>query len=160
MDEHHMAKSVFFAKAELKPFSDSSLSKVLISIAEAAALCREQNIGFMVAFIPEKYRVYHDLTNVTFASEATRSWRVSNVPVELARRLLQLDLGIHYVDLTAALKTASRKGIATYLSDDTHWTDAGNRIMAEALHQALGSVAQAKAHLEARHPDPENRRMK
>ena len=87
MDEHHVAKPVFFAQNELEPFSESRLSKVLISIAEAAALCREQNIGFMVAFIPEKYRVYHDLNNVTFGSEATRSWRVSNLPVELARRL-------------------------------------------------------------------------
>ena len=124
MDEHHMAKPVLFAPSEIEPFSESRLSKVLISIAEAAALCREQNIGFIVAFIPEKYRVYHDLSNVTFASDAIRSWRVSNLPVELARRLAQLDLGIHYVDLTPALKTASRKGIATYLSDDTHWTDA------------------------------------
>ena len=160
MDEHHMAKPVFFAQAEIEPFSDSSLSKVLISIAEAAALCREQNIGFMVAFIPEKYRVYHDLNNVTFDSDPIRSWKVSNLPVELARRLTELDPGIHYVDLTPALKTASRKGIATYLSDDTHWTDSGNRIVAEALHAALGSVApQAKSHLEARHPEVENRRI-
>ena len=100
MDEHHMAQPVFFAPAEIEPFSESRLSKVLISIAEAAALCREQNIGFIVAFIPEKYRVYHDLSNVTLASDVIRSWQVSNLPVELARRLAQLDLAIQYVDLT------------------------------------------------------------
>jgi acetyltransferase AlgX (SGNH hydrolase-like protein) len=160
MDEHHVAKPVFFAQAELEPVLESSLSKALIPIAEAAALCREQHIGFIVAFIPEKYRVYHDLGNVTFGSDAIRSWRVSDLPVELARRLIQLDLGIHYVDLTPALKTASRKGVATYLSDDTHWTNAGNRIVAEALHEALGSVApMANGHLEARHTT-DNPRMK
>ncbi len=141
MDEQHVATPVFFAPSEIEPFSESRLSKVLISLAEAAALCREHNIAFMVAFIPEKYRVYHDLSNVTFGSDAIPSWRVSNLPVELARRLAQLDLGVHYVDLTSALKTASRRGIVTYLPDDTHWTDAGNRVVAEALHEALGSVA-------------------
>jgi hypothetical protein len=106
----------------------------------------------MAAFIPEKYRVYHDLSNVTFRSDAIQTWPVSNLSVELARRLAQLDLGIHYLDLTQALKSASRKGIATYLSDDTHWTDAGNRVVAEAMHEALDSVAsQAKRHVEARH---------
>jgi hypothetical protein len=141
MDEHHVAQPVFFAPSEIQPISESRLRKVLLPIAEAAALCREQNIGFVVAFIPEKYRVYHDLSNVTLGSEAIRSWRVSNVPSELAKRLTQLDLGIQYVDLTSALKAASRRGIVTYLPDDTHWTDAGNRIVAEALHQSLGPVA-------------------
>ena len=141
MDEHHVAKPVFFAPSEIAPLSESRLRKVLLPLAEAAALCREQNIAFMVAFIPEKYRVYHDLSNVTFGSDASRSWEVSRSPVELGRRLAQLDLRIHYVDLTSALKTASRRGIVTYLPDDTHWTDAGNQVVAEALHEALGSVA-------------------
>ena len=125
------------------------LNKALPYIAEAAKLCRERNIRFIVTFVPEKYRVYHDLSNVTHRSDMVYFPPIDSLPDELARRLTRLDLGIHYVDLTPALKTASSKGIATYLSDDTHWTDSGNRIVAEALHQALGSVAQAKGHLEA-----------
>ena len=67
---------------------------------------------------------------------------VSNLPDEMARRLARLGLDIEYVDLTLALNTASRKGIATYLADDTHWTDAGNRVVADMLHQTLRSLSQ------------------
>jgi lysophospholipase L1-like esterase len=145
-DEHNLAKPVFFAPSEIEPFSESRLSKALPSIVEAATLCRQQNIDFIVAFVPEKYRVYHGLRNVTWDSDAG-SWRVSNLPDEMAALFAQLDLGIHYVDLTSALKTASSKGSATYLPDDTHWTDAGNRVVAETLHQALGSItSQARRH--------------
>ena len=156
MDEHRLAQPVFFAPSEIQPVSESRLRKVLIPLAEAAALCREQNIAFVVAFIPEKYRVYHDLSNVTLGSDAIRSWRVSNVPVELGRRLKDLNLGIQYVDLTAALKAASRRGIVTYLPDDTHWTDAGDRVVAEALHEALGSVASQRSYVRSNgsHPLP------
>jgi acetyltransferase AlgX (SGNH hydrolase-like protein) len=152
-DEHHKARPVFFAPAEPAPFSVLQLSKALLYIAEAAKLCRERNIRFIVAFVPEKYRVYHDLSNINLRSDTIQSRPVSNLPDEMAKRLARPELDIEYVDLTPALKTASRKGIATYLADDTHWTDAGNRIMAEALHAALGSVApQAKGHLEAPPP--------
>ena len=105
--------------------------------------------------------MYHDLDNLHLNSGAIASSPISNLPEEMARRLARLHPDIEYLDLTPALKTASRKGIATYLSDDTHWTDAGNRVVAEALHEALRSFApQANGHSEARDPDPENPRTK
>jgi hypothetical protein len=45
---------------------------------------RERNIQFVVAFIPEKYRVYKDLANVELASGTIRSWELSSLPQELA----------------------------------------------------------------------------
>ena len=60
-DEHQMVKPVFFSPGEPAPFSMYQLSKALPYIAEAAKLCRERNIRFIVAFVPDKYRVYHDL---------------------------------------------------------------------------------------------------
>ena len=140
-DEHQMVKPVFFSPREPSPFSGSQLSRAIPYIAEAAKLCRERNIRFIVAFVPGPYRVYHDLSNVILSSDAVGSSPVSNLPDEMTRRLARLGLDIEYVDLTLALKTASRKGIATYLADDTHWTDAGNRVVAEALHQTLRSFA-------------------
>lgn len=147
MDQLHLATPVLFAPSEREPFSESRLNKALFSIAEAAKLCREQNIQFIVAFVPEKYRVYRDLPNVTWSSKAVGSWTVSSVPTEMARRLEQLQLDIHFVDLTPALRAASRMGLTTYLPDDTHWTDAGNRVVAAKLDEVLASLT-----LQARRP--------
>jgi hypothetical protein len=136
-DEEGRVSRVLFAPSEVRLVSEDQLERALRSIAEAAALCKENHIRFLVAFIPEKYRVYHNLGNVQFISGAFRSWRVSSLPEEIRRRLTELDLGIGYVDLTSSLREAARKGIATYLRDDTHWTSAGNRVVAETLDQAL-----------------------
>jgi hypothetical protein len=150
-DEHHQVSRVLFAPSEVQPISEGQLEKVLDAITQAARLCRERNIRFVVAFIPEKYRVYHSLSNVEFVSNAMQSWRVSPLPEEIGKRLAALGLDIRYVDLTPALKQASRRGIATYLSDDTHWTDQGNRVVAETLDQALRVFfSHSKTHF--RHP--------
>lgn len=128
---------VYFAPSEIQPhpITASKLRKALTPIAEAAALCRERNIEFIVAFVPDKYRVYYDLSTVKLASDSLHVPAVSDLPAEFGRRLTQL--GIAYVDLTPDLKAASQKGIVTYLPDDTHWTEAGNRQVAETLAQAL-----------------------
>jgi hypothetical protein len=129
----------FFSPFEIHPqaLSDSKLNTVLTIIADAAMLCREHNINFIVAFVPDKYRVYHDLPTVRLAPKSLHVRTVNDLPNELGTRLAQLNLGIRYVDLTPSLKTVSAKGIAAYLPDDTHWAEAGNQIVAEMLQQAL-----------------------
>ena len=51
-DEHQIVKSVFFAPSDPAPFSMYQLSNALPYIAEAATLCYERNIRFIVAFAP------------------------------------------------------------------------------------------------------------
>jgi SGNH hydrolase-like domain, acetyltransferase AlgX len=137
IDSDDQATPVYFSPFEIQPqpISASTLRKALTPIAEAAALCRERNIEFIVAFVPDKYRVYYDLSTVKLASDSLHVSAVNDLPAELGRRLTQL--GITYVDLTPDLKTASQKGVLTYLPDDTHWTEAGNRQVAETLARAL-----------------------
>lgn len=144
-DAHNMTETVFFAPTEVERPSDLTLHKAAAPIAEAAKLCRERNIRFLVAFVPEKYRVYHDLGNVSLTTDAVRQWQVVDLPDHMRRLLMSLEPSIEYVDLTPALKAASQKGIATYLADDTHWTDDGNRVAAEAIHHALLKNATARA---------------
>jgi len=136
-DATHRTTTVFFASAEVERISDQTLRKAVVPLIEAAKLCRDRNIRFLVAFVPEKFRVYHDLGNVTLATEAIRRWQVTDLPGHMQRLLAEADSRIEYVDLTPALKAASRAGIPTYLADDTHWTDEGNRVAAEAIHRAL-----------------------
>lgn len=130
-------ETVFFAPTEVETPSEKTLRKVLDPIVDAAKLCREHDIRFLVAFIPEKFRVYHDLSNVSLPTEAVRQWGVSEVPDQMQQILMKLEPSIEYVDLTPALKAATANGVATYLSDDTHWTDEGNRVAAETIHRAL-----------------------
>jgi lysophospholipase L1-like esterase len=139
-DDQDRVSRVLFAPSEVQPVSERQLEKSVDAIAQAAMLCRERNIRFLVAFIPEKYRVYHNLRNVEFVSDAMQSWHVSSLPEEIGARLAALNLDIQYVDLTPALTQASRRGIPTYLPDDTHWTNQGNRIVAETLDQALHAL--------------------
>lgn len=74
---------------------------------------------------------------MSLLTDAVRQWHVSDLPTQLQQLLVQLEPSIEYIDLTPALKAASQKGIATYLPDDTHWTDEGNRVAAETIHRAL-----------------------
>ena len=137
LDATHMTTTVFFAMTEVQRPSGPTLHKAIAPIVEAAKICREQEVRFIVAFVPEKFRVYHDLSNVSLTTEAIRQWQVADLPGQMRRLLAEFDPSIEYLDLTPALKAASRTGIATYLPDDTHWTDEGNRVAAEAIHRAL-----------------------
>ena len=44
---------------------------------------------------------------------------------------------IGFLDLTSALKDAARENNLVFLSDDTHWSSEGHRVVAEALAGAL-----------------------
>ena len=144
LDSMHRTTTVFFASAEVERVSEPTLRKAAAPIIRAAQLCRDRNIRFLVAFVPEKFRVYHDLPNLALSTAAIRQWHVSDVPGRLQRLLADADPRIEYVDLTPALKTAARSGTPTYLADDTHWTDEGNLVAADAIHRALqkGSPAE------------------
>ena len=69
---------------------------------------------------------------------------LDEIPTHLQRLLEEADPHIEYVDLTPALKAASRAGIPTYLADDTHWTAEGNRVAADTIHRALQKASQTR----------------
>ena len=142
-DYEKMVRPVFFAPPDdVDTFpSDDDLRGVGTYIAEAAALCRERNIRFIVAFVPDKYRVYAGLSNVTLSTDEIRSWKLDDSPARLERILTAIIPGLQYVDLTPALRSESRRGMPTYLSDDTHWSAEGHRVVAGALHLAIESPA-------------------
>jgi hypothetical protein len=137
-DSANRTHTVFFAPTEMETPSERAIHKAAAPIEEAAKLCREQNIRFVVAFVPGKYRVYHDLSNVSWSTDAVRQWSgMPNLPEQLQQLLMEVEPRIEYFDLTPALKATSRRGVATYLADDTHWTDEGNRAAAETIHRVL-----------------------
>jgi SGNH hydrolase-like domain, acetyltransferase AlgX len=142
-DSAEAVSPVFFAPPDdVDSFhSEDELRRAASYIAEAARLCRERNIRFIVAFVPDKYRVYAGLSNVALITEELRSWKLDDSPARLERILAAMISGLEYLDLTLALKSESRRGVPTYLSDDTHWSVEGHRVVAEALHLAIESPA-------------------
>jgi hypothetical protein len=140
-DHTQSVSPVFFASPDQVDsfLSEADLRGAASYIAEAARLCRERNIRFIIVFVPDKYRVYADLSNVAPSTEQIRSWRLDDFPTRLERILAAMIPGVEYVDLTPALKAESRRGIPTYLSDDTHWSFEGHRVVAEVMHRAIES---------------------
>ena len=151
-DQENIITPVFFSPSEILSPSVPSLRRAVAPIVEAAKLCRDRHIRFIVAYVPEKYRVYHDLSNVALSTEEVRSWTVDDLPARFERLLSELSPDIEYVDLTPALKAASRKGIATYLPDDTHWSANGHRVVANEFNRVLMAPA-------SRHNDNVARRL-
>lgn len=102
----------------------------------------------VVVFIPTKDRVYRDVLRFPEESYLTSSGHNSvagTSPVlgnELPERIRGIveDISpkIHYLDLTPAMKDQIIAGIPIlYHSDDTHWSKAGHRLVAETLEEFL-----------------------
>jgi hypothetical protein len=103
-DAHNSVRPVLFAPSEIAALSEGTLRKVQSSFSEAYRLCRDHDIRFVVVFVPEKYRVYHDLSNVRLSTDELRSWTVNDLPRLLHRLLAELSPEIGYVDLTRRSK--------------------------------------------------------
>lgn len=144
-DQKNISTPVFFSPSEALSPSHPTLRRAVAPIVEAAKLCRDRHIRFIVAYVPEKYRVYHDLPNVALSTEEVRSWTVDDLPARFQRLLSELSPDIEYVDLTPALKAASSKGIATYLPDDTHWSTDGHRVVAKEFNRVLMAPASPRS---------------
>ena len=103
-------------------------------LREAGALCRGQGIRFLVAFAPEAFRVYKHLCVIAEGSPlATR--QSSDLP-ERIRRMCTAEQ-IAYLDLTAALTAAARKGRLVYIPGDVHWSRHGNAVASEELARRI-----------------------
>lgn len=89
---------------------------------------------FVLAFIPTKFRVYGELCDWPEGSDLA-GWTYNDLPDRMAA--FAAEQGIPYVDLTDALRAASRAGILTYFEDDTHWTPEGHDVVAEEIAELL-----------------------
>jgi hypothetical protein len=105
-------------------------------LAEAHAMCASKGIDLVVAFIPAKFRVYHDFCR--FADDSPcRDWPIDDLPEVMARISAEIAPGIGYVDLTGPLRDAARAGELVYLPDDTHWSAEGHDVAARAIAACL-----------------------
>ncbi|MDG3004011.1 alginate O-acetyltransferase AlgX-related protein [Paludisphaera mucosa] len=114
------------------------LERIRAILADARALCREHGVDLVVAFVPAKFRVYRDLCRFAPDSPCT-AWPSDDLPDDVGRVVAGLGPDVGFVDLTPPFRAAAEAGGLVYLPDDTHWSEEGHRLAAEALAPVLES---------------------
>jgi PAS domain S-box-containing protein len=114
-----------------------ALQKSVAAIEEAYRLVQNEGAQFIVVFAPTKFRVYREIANFEKAGGDIKRWELNDLPDRLRKMISEISPNIGYLDLTPAFKSAARKNSLVFLSDDTHWSSEGHRVVAEALAGAL-----------------------
>jgi hypothetical protein len=107
-------------------------------LAQADRLARDGSARFLLINVPYKFRVYEGLLELK-PDSPVRGWRTNNLPELLGQWCAAR--GMEFLDATTVLRAAAEKGESVYLADDTHWSPAGHRVVAEAIVERLRTVA-------------------
>ncbi len=99
-------------------------------LRRAQAICDANDIRFLVALIPVRFRVYRDLCELPDDGHLAEC-QPNDTPERLRRCCL--DARINYLDLTLTLKAAAEEGKLVYLADDDHWSAKGHAVVAEKI---------------------------
>ena len=133
-----------------------ALQKSVAAIEEAYRVVQQEGAQFIVVLAPTTFRVYQDIANFEKAGEDIKRWELNDLPDRLRKMISEISPDIGYLDLTPALKSAARKNRLVFLSDDTHWSSEGHRVVAEALAGALTVGTQLYA--EQQPPEPRKKK--
>jgi len=128
----------FYATRTLGSFERARFEKTKATFLRAAAIARERGIRLVLSYVPIKFRVYGDLCAYPQGSRCP-SWH----PWELERLFADFcrENGIEYLPLTAPMRAAASTGAVLYAAEDSHWSVAGHRFVAELVQQRLDASA-------------------
>ena len=135
--EHRLYFKDYSASASLTTQEIDALKQSVAAIEEAYRLVQNEGARFIVVFAPTASRVYHEIANFEKARGDITQWDLTDLPDRFRKMMSDISPDIGYLDLTPALKSAARKHSLVFLSDDTHWSSEGHRVVAEALAGAL-----------------------
>lgn len=103
------------------------------SVADAHRLCQANNCRLVFVYAPIKFRVYRELCEFPGDSECL-AWTESELPSRVREIVASIDPEIPYLDLTEPLAAAAKSSDELlYFPDDTHWTPAGHRVVADEV---------------------------
>ena len=122
----------YYKEAALSEKFQATLKRVLNILKEAEELTRENGVQLVVAYLPSKYQVYHDLCDPN-DSYIIDNWELGHLTTHLKNGIAEISDTIGYVDLTESLQSKAKSSPLLYFTDDTHWTVLGNEISAQAL---------------------------
>ena len=146
------SQSASLTKQEL-----NDLQKTMTVIEEAYRLVRQEGARFIVVFIPQAFRVYRDSADFERIGGGMVQWDMNDLPDRIRKMVTDISPEIDYFDLTPALQEAVEKNILVFLSDDTHWTGEGHRVVAEMLAEVVNERSNLFANKPAlQRPMPKN----
>jgi PAS domain S-box-containing protein len=115
-----------------------ALKKTVAVIEEAYKLVQREGARFIFVFAPTAFRVYHGIAKFeNSGGNTTPPWDLDDLPDRLRKMIAGISPEIGFLDLTSVLKAAAREKNLVFLSDDTHWSGEGHRVVAEALARAI-----------------------
>ncbi|MCI0434903.1 MAG: hypothetical protein L0271_14875 [Gemmatimonadetes bacterium] len=124
-----------YATPPIQPHHEAAMVKLAGILDEASRLAEREGIRLLVAFVPVKYRVYHD--RLSQPGPVTADWTLNDMPVRMESLVRGVSPRIGFVDLTPALTAALAEGTPPYFPDDSHWNAVGHRTAAIAIDAAI-----------------------
>ena len=118
-------------------YEEVGFQKIFDLLALAAAETHDHGGALVVVYAPVALRVYHDICEFDEDNAARRS-TLNDLPNRV--QTWARSRGVGFVDLTPALTAAASRGELVYFPDDTHWSAAGNAVVAQALAEAPAIV--------------------
>ena len=131
--------SFYYRSRALTAEDARTLDQAFVEIERVARVVEDRRAHLIVVYIPTKFEVYDGLCRFSPTSPVN-DWVASDLRVRLAQRVEARLPGASFVDLTDRLRRAARERGVVYLSDDTHWTPLGHRVVAETLWDAARPV--------------------
>jgi hypothetical protein len=135
-----------------KPLSAEELKaadETVTTLAEVERLCAARQTQLIFVFVPTKFRVLHSFCQFPAESEC-RNWTLTDLPERLQTGLRAAAPGVEYLDLTPSLVAAAAQGELPYYPDDEHWSPAGHKVAAAAIHDYLAQRESAASDRAAR----------
>jgi len=104
-------------------------------IETAYSESQRSNATFVLLYFPSKEEVYWKAIKEKSKSLEPLDDRID----QLRKTTMEFchSRGLFCIDLTPALKTRADQGQKVYFSADSHWNDAGNRIVADEIYKRL-----------------------
>lgn len=135
----------------------AAMDRLASVLADAAAACRAGGTPLLVAFVPQKFRVYKDFCTFRPDNPCAR-WGLDDLPDRLRARVEAIGPGVGFLDLTPALSAEAARGRLLYFADDTHWSAEGHRAAARAVADHVAGGREPAAPRLSRGPTPVGRR--
>jgi lysophospholipase L1-like esterase len=141
---HRGQKILFAPEAAVRwtQFEHDRWDRAQHSLREAARTARERDVNLLLVYVPMKFRVYRDFTELPPGSEL-RDWTLWPLPDLFAQFCLTEELAC--LDLTELLRDSVRAGEMPYALTDSHWSPEGHQLIARALEELLTSLGWLRA---------------
>ena len=103
------------------------------TLGRGAALVRQHDARLLLVYVPHKFRVYRDFID----APALRGWTLWPLPALFAE-FCRAE-GLACVDLTDMLRDSVRAGGMPHAATDSHWSEAGHRLVADRLAEIVSA---------------------